>query len=220
MGNDSVTGVPLEGPLRSVTEPPPEEAAPSGPTRLLIERSARRDFTRALTVSEAGGDRPVFLWVERPYHVLKEEALLYADEARARPLLAVRQRSAPGAAATVHEILDVPGGHRFGTLRGSARSPLALFGGPLRWELLGADGAPAGVLLEEGGWLRRLLLGESRFRLDVGLRTVALLVAEQGLLGSRYFLTLLPVDEPIDARFAVACATVVISATLRRRGGS
>jgi hypothetical protein len=189
--------------------------------RLLIERSARRDFTRTLRVTPAGagpGSAPI-LWVERPYHLHKEDALLYADEAREQPLLAVRQKSAPGAAETVHEILEVLGSRRFGTLRGPAQHPLAIFGGPLRWELLGADGAPAGVLIEEGSRLRRLILGESRFRIDLGLHTVALLVAEQGLLRTRFFLTLLPVDEPIETRFAVACATVAICATLRRRGG-
>ena len=187
--------------------------------RLLIERSARRDFTRTLRVAVAGGDGPPILWVERPYHVLKDDALLYADEAREHPLLAVRQKSAPLDGQTEHEILELPGGRRFGALRGRTQSALAIFGGPLRWEILGADGTTAGVLLEEGSWLRRLALGESRFRLDLGLQTVALLVAEQGLLRTRFFLTLLPVPEPIEARFAVACATVAISATLRRRGG-
>ena len=192
--------------------------AEPGPTQLVIERSARRDFTRALRVSDNQG-QPL-LWVERPFHHQKEDALLYADEKREQPLLSVRQKSAPGADETVHEILEVSGGRHFGTLLGPAqREERALFGGPLRWELLGADGAPAGVLLEEGSRLRRLVLGESRFRLDLGLRTVALLVAEQGLLRSRFFLTLLPGDEPVEPRFAVACAMVAICATLRRRGG-
>jgi hypothetical protein len=205
-----------------VTEPPPDQAEEAGPVRLLIERSGRRDFTRTLRVSLVGGAGPAappLLWVERPYHVLKEDALLYADEARERPLLSVRQRSAPAEGQTEHEILEVPAGRRFGALRGRAQSALAIFGDPLRWEILGEGGAPAGVLLEEGSWVRRLFLGESRFRIDLGLHTVALLVAEQGLLRTRFFLTLLPGPEPIEARFAVACATVAISATLRRRGG-
>ena len=74
--------------------------------RLLIERSARRDFTRTLRVCVAGGDGPPLLWVERPYHVLKEDALLYADEAREHPLLAVRQKGAPFEGQTEHEIGD------------------------------------------------------------------------------------------------------------------
>jgi hypothetical protein len=188
--------------------------------RLLIERSAKQDFSRTLLVLPAGGPKQApLLWVDRPYHLHKEDALLYADEARARPLLAVRQRSAPGAEETEHEILEVPGGRRFGSLRGRTQRALPLLGPSLRWEILGADGAPAGLLLEEGSWLRRLVLGESRFRIDLGLQTVALLVAEQGLLRTRFFLTLLPAPEPIELRFAVACAMVATFATLRRRGG-
>jgi hypothetical protein len=189
------------------------------PLRLLIERPSRHDFTRTLRVVPPEG--PPLFWIDRPYHVHREDALLYAEEARVEPLLAVRQKSAPGAGLTVHEIVEPRGHKRFGTLRGKAQSALSIFGGPLEWEILGEDGAPAGALIEEGSRARRLLFGESRFRLELGLRTAALLVAEQGLVKTRFYLTLLPLDDggPLEPHFAVACAAVAIGATLQRRGG-
>ena len=49
MGNDSVTGAPLEGPLRSVTEPPPEEAVATHQTLI-------REVLRMLCAGVIHGD--------------------------------------------------------------------------------------------------------------------------------------------------------------------
>jgi hypothetical protein len=183
----------------------------------LIERRRWQVFSRDWRVTAPDGS--LFLVVERPYSLWQEESILYSDEAKLQPLLALHQRSKPGALTTLHDVLEVRTGRRFGSLRGRALSSfLGALGGSRRWEILDDQERPAGAIVEEGGTLRRLFTGTSSFRIELGNQTVALLEAEFGFIRRRFWLTLLHAADPIDPRFAVACALLAMWSTLRRRG--
>ena len=184
---------------------------------LLIERKRWQVFSRDWRVTAPDG--AILLVVEHPWSLWQEESILYADEQKLKPLLALRQRSSPAAATSLHDVLDALTGRRFGSLRGSAlHSFLGVFGARKEWEILDDQGRPAGVVVEDGSRLRRMFSGASRFRIELGRETVALLESEFGFVRRRFWLTLLPAHNPIDPRFAVACALLAMWSTLRRRG--
>ena len=180
----------------------------------LIERSRWQVFSRDWRVN--GPDGSLFLVVEHPYSLWQEESILYADEQKLQPLLALRQR---GAAVSQHDVLEARSGRCFGSLRGSPLQHFfGVFGSAARWEILDEQERSAGAVIEEGSRWRRMLGGGSSFRIELGNETVALLESEFGLLRRRFWLTLLPARNPIDPRFAVACALLAMWSTLRRRG--
>ena len=184
---------------------------------LLIERRRWQVFSRDWRVTLPDGS--LLALVEHPWSLWQEESILYADEEKLRPLLALRQRSSPAARSSLHEVADALSGRTFGALRGSPlHSFLGVFGPLKEWVILDDQGRPAGVVLEEGSRLRRIFSGASRFRIELGRETVALLESEFGIVRRRFWLTLLPAQNPIDPRFAVACALLAMWSALRRRG--
>ncbi|HEY2029916.1 MAG TPA: hypothetical protein VGH20_11985 [Myxococcales bacterium] len=150
--------------------------------------------------------------VEQPFFRLRTELVAYADEAQLSPLFVIRTRRL----ATLdreHDLLD-PGGARLGCLR--TRGVASLFRD--QWDILGDDDAPAGEMVEEGPalWRRFFRLLPGQHRIDLGGRTVARVRQEFHFFRRVFQLRILPVEDPIEPRFAIACALVAMMADLRR----
>lgn len=153
------------------------------------------------------------LYVEHPLFRLRDEWILYADEEGLSPVLVVKQRRL-AAYATEHDILDALSGRLLGTLR--ARPFRSIFRD--QWDVLGPDGEPAGELIEEGAaWLRRFFrFLTSQHRLELGGRAVARLRQVFHFFRREFVLSLEQVDDPVEPRFAIACALIAAQTDLRR----
>jgi hypothetical protein len=150
--------------------------------------------------------------VEHPFFALRSELIVYSDEARLVPLFVVRTRRL----ATIdreHDLLD-PGGARLGCLRTRGFASLLRD----QWDILDDRDAIAGEMVEEGPalWRRFIRLIPGQHRIDLGNRTVARVRQEFSLFRRIFHLHILPVEDPIEPRFAIACALVAMLADLRR----
>ncbi|HEX4381503.1 MAG TPA: hypothetical protein VH083_01080 [Myxococcales bacterium] len=150
--------------------------------------------------------------VEYPWFRLRTELIVYADEGQLVPLFIMRTRRL----ATLdreHDLLD-PGGARLGCLR--TRGIASLFRD--QWDILDDRDRPAGEMIEEGNsLLRRVVkMWPGHHRIDLGRRTVARIQQRFHLFRRVFDLTILPVEDPIEPRFAIACALVAMHADLRR----
>ena len=159
-----------------------------------------------------GADGKLAAMVEQPWFRLRTELIVYADEAQLVPLFVIRTRRL----ATLdreHDLLD-PGGARLGCLR--TRGIASLFRD--QWDILDDRDQPAGEMIEEGpALIRRFIkLWPGHHRIDLGRRTVATIQQQFHLFRRVFNLHILPVEDPIEPRFAIACALVAMMADLRR----
>jgi hypothetical protein len=150
--------------------------------------------------------------VEIPWIRLRTELIVYADEAQLVPLFIIRTRRL----ATLnreHDLLD-PGGARLGCLR--TRGIASFFRD--QWDILDDRDQQAGEMVEEGPaiWRRFLKLLPGQHRIDLGQRTVARVRQQFHFFRRVFHLEILPVEDPIEPRFAIACALVAMMADLRR----
>jgi hypothetical protein len=150
--------------------------------------------------------------VEIPWIRLRTELIVYADEAQLVPLFIIRTRRL----ATwnrEHDLLD-PGGARLGCLR--SRGLAATFRD--HWDILDGSDQAAGEMVEEGPaiWRRFIKLLPGQHRIDLGGRTVARIKQEFHFFRRVFNLRILPVEDPIEPRFAIACGLVAMMADLRR----
>lgn len=193
--------------------------APMGAQRMEIFDSRAYTLVRPLFSFRRiwrvldGFDRLV-MFVEHPIFRIRDEWILYADEEATRPLLVVKQRRL-ALLNTEHDIFDALSGERLGGLR--ERGLRSIFRD--QWDILGPDEAPAGEMVEEGhAFLRRLFrFMTSRHRIDLGGRTLARLRQEFRFFAREFSLSLSQVDDPVDPRFAIACALIAAQKDLRRR---
>jgi uncharacterized protein YxjI len=150
--------------------------------------------------------------VEQPFFRLRTELVVYSDEAQLSPLFVIRTRRL-AALDREHDLLD-PGGARLGCLR--TRGLASLFRD--QWDILGDDDALAGEMVEEGPalWRRFFRLLPGQHRIDLGGKTVAQVRQEFHFFRRVFQLRILPVEDPIEPRFAIACALVAMMADLRR----
>jgi hypothetical protein len=86
------------------------------------------------------------------------------------------------------------------------------------WDILDANERPAGVMTEDGAyfWRRILKFIPGRHRIELGGREVARITQVFHLFSREFELDLHQVHDPIEPRFAIACALIAMMADLRR----
>jgi hypothetical protein len=174
--------------------------------------------------------RPLFSWtriyrvfapdgslvavVEQPWFRLRMELVLYGDEARTQPILVIKNRRI-AAINMEHDLFDAKSGKRLGVVR-------TRLGWSLRdqWDILDDGDRLVGEMVEDGPFfLRRLIrLLPGRHRIELGGREVARVQQIFHLFRREFALDLLPVQDPIEPRFAIACSLLAVMADLRREG--
>lgn len=183
----------------------PPAAAPDA--RRPVYRLSLANWTVRRLYHVHGPDGALEMVVERPLLVLREELIIYADEARLAPLLVIKQR-AFGVLDRMFDVFSPQSGARLGSIR--ARGWRSLWRD--RWDILDAEGRPAGRMEEEGAsWVRRLLpFQQADYRIELGGVPAARIAREGlGVWKQSWTIELLPAPVPLDPRFAVACALLV-----------
>lgn len=168
-------------------------------------------FTRVYRVYGPGGDLAAF--VEQPWFRFRTELVMYADEAQLQPILVLKNRRF-AALNMEHDLFDAATGQRLGVIR--TRGWRSLWRDT--WDILDADERPAGQILEDGAWFWRRILRflPGRHHIDLGGREVARIVQRFHFFRREFELWILPVEDPIEPRFAIACALIAMMADLRR----
>ena len=173
--------------------------------------------------------RPLFSWrrtyrvytldgamvacVDQPWFVLRTELVMYADEAQLRPILVLKNRRI-AALNMEHDLFDAGSGQRLGVIR--TRGWRSVWRNT--WDILDGDERPAGQMLEDGHWFWRRLVRflPGRHHIELGGREVARIAQRFHFFRREFQLEILPVDDPIEPRFAIACALIAMMADLRR----
>ncbi len=158
-------------------------------------------------------DGSLSAFVEQPWFRLRTELTLYADESQSQPILIIKNRRF-AAVNMEHDLFDAANGQRLGVVR--TRGLRSLFRDT--WDILDADERPAGMMIEDGQyWLRRIFrFIPGRHRIELGGRGVALIEQQFRFFRRVFDLELLVVEDPIEPRFAIACALIAMMADLRR----
>src|SRR5260370_41073338 len=173
--------------------------------------------------------RPLFSWrriyrvfapdgslsasVEQPWFRLRTELTVYADEEMSQPILIIKNRRF-AAVNMEHDLFDAASGQRLGVVR--TRGLRSLFRDT--WDILDADEQPAGLMIEDGSyfWRRIFKFIPGRHRIELGGRDVARITQVFHFFRREFDLDLLQIDDPIEPRFAIACALIAMMADLRR----
>jgi len=155
----------------------------------------------------------LFAFVEQPWFRLRTELVMYADEEQLRPILVLKNRRV-AALNMEHDLFDAQSGQRLGVIR--SRGLRSMFRDS--WDILDADERLAGQMVEDGPafWRRLFRLLPGRHHIELGGREVARIRQIFHLWRREFVLDILDVDDPIEPRFAVACALVAMMADLRR----
>lgn len=160
-----------------------------------------------------GADGGLSAFVEQPWFRLRTELTLYTDETQTQPILTIKNRRF-AAVNMEHDLFDAQTGARLGVLRTRGLRSL------LRdtWDILDADERPAGLMIEDGAyfWRRLLKILPGRHRIELGGREVARVTQVFHFFHREFELDLLQVDDPIEPRFAIACALIAMMADLSR----
>ena len=160
-----------------------------------------------------GPDGSLSAFVEQPWFRLRTELTIYADEEQTQPILVIKNRRF-AAVNMEHDLFDAQTGVRLGVIR--TRGLRSLFRDT--WDILDADERPAGMMIEDGAyfWRRFLKMIPGRHRIELGGRVVARIVQRFHFFKRQFLLEILPVADPIEPRFAIACALIAMMADLRR----
>ncbi len=182
--------------------------------RLLIVQSWF-SFRRSWRVFNSDG--ALAMYAEQPWFRLRQEFTVYADEAQLQPLFAIRTRRLMSFNRE-HDLIDSLSGVKMGTLR--TRSLTSLLRDT--WDILGPDDQLAGLMEETGQALLRRVFRflPGQHRIELGGRQVAKVHEVFRFFRKEFEVEILQIDDPIEPRFAVACALVALLADVRReRGG-
>jgi hypothetical protein len=160
-----------------------------------------------------GPDGSLVAFVEQPWFRLRTELTLYGDESQAEPILVIKNRRF-AAVNMEHDLFDAQSGVRLGVVR--TRGLRSLFRDT--WDILDADEQPAGLMIEDGSyfWRRIFKFIPGRHRIELGGRDVARITQVFHFFRREFDLDLLQIDDPIEPRFAIACALIAMMADLRR----
>jgi len=158
-------------------------------------------------------DGSLSAFARQPWFRLRTELVIYGDEAELQPILALKNRRF-AALNMEHDLFDAESGTRLGVVR--TRGLRSLFRDA--WDILDAEERPSGEMIEEGpAFLRRIFrFIPGRHRIDIGGHTVARVHQVFHFFRREFVLDLLQVDDPIEPRFAIACALIAMMADLRR----
>jgi hypothetical protein len=158
-------------------------------------------------------DGSLSAFVEQPWFRLRTELTLYADESQTQPILIIKNRRF-AAVNMEHDLFDAQTGARLGVVR--TRGLRSLFRDT--WDILDGDERPAGMMIEDGAyfWRRILKFIPGRHRIELGGRTVADIRQVFHFFRREFDLDIIQQDDPIEPRFAIACALIAMMADLRR----
>lgn len=158
-------------------------------------------------------DGSLAAFVEQPWFRWRTELTLYGDESQTEPILVIKNRRF-AAVNMEHDLFDAQTGQRLGVVR--TRGLRSIFRDT--WDILDADERPAGIMTEDGPYLWRRLFRiiPGRHRIELGGHTVADITQVFHLFKREFDLDILQVDDPIEPRFAIACALIAMMADLRR----
>jgi hypothetical protein len=168
-------------------------------------------INRIYRVYGPSGDLVAF--VEQPWFRIRTELTMYADESQLQPILVLKNRRI-AALNMEHDLFDPATGRRLGVIR--TRGWRSLWRDT--WDILDAQDRPAGQMLEDGAWFWRRVLRflPGRHHIELGGREVARLAQRFHFFRREFALWILPVEDPIEPRFAIACALIAMMADLRR----
>src|SRR5438874_6359201 len=154
-------------------------------------------WRRVYRVFDPDGGLAAF--VEQPWFRLRTELILYAQEEMTQPILIIKNRRY-AALNMEHDLFDALSGQRLGVVR--TRGLRSLFRDS--WDILDADERPSGEMIEDGSyfWRRVLRFIPGRHHIDLGGRRVAVIEQQFHFFRRVFDLTLLPVEDPIEPRFA------------------
>ena len=160
-----------------------------------------------------GADGRLSAFVEQPWFRLRTELILYTDETQTQPILVIKNRRF-AAVNMEHDLFDARTGVRLGVLR--TRGMRSLFRDT--WDILDADERPAGMMIEDGPylWRRILKILPGRHRIELGGREVARITQVFHFFLREFELDIHDTSDPIEPRFAIACALIAMMADLRR----
>ena len=160
-----------------------------------------------------GPDGGLVAFVEHPFFRLRTELVMYADESQLQPILVLKNRRI-AALNMEHDLFDAQTGQRLGVIRTHGWRSLWRN----TWDILDADDRPAGRMLETGNWFSRRILRflPGQHQIELGGRVVARIVQRFHFFKRQFLLEILPVADPIEPRFAIACALIAMMADLRR----
>jgi hypothetical protein len=168
-------------------------------------------WNRTYRVHAPSGELVAF--VEQPWFRFRTELVMYADEAQLRPILVLKNRRF-AAINMEHDLFDASTGRRLGVIRTQGWRSLWRD----TWDILDAQERPAGCMLEDGPWFWRRILRflPGRHHIELGGRLVARITQIFHFFRREFVLQILPVEDPIEPRFAIACALIAMMADLRR----
>lgn len=160
-----------------------------------------------------GADGALSAFVEQPWFRLRSELILWADEEQTQPILVIKNRRF-AALNMEHDLFDAQTGTRLGVVRTSGLRSLFRD----TWEILDGEDRPAGMMIEDGAyfWRRILKFIPGRHRIELGGREVARITQVFHLFRREFELELHQIDDPVEPRFAIACALIAMMADLRR----
>ena len=158
-------------------------------------------------------DGSLAAFVEQPWFRWRTELTIYGDEEQTQPILVIKNRRF-AAVNMEHDLFDAQTGARLGVVRTRGWSSM------LRdtWDILDADERECGLMIEEGPymWRRFIKLIPGRHRIELGGRTVAHIEQVFHFFKREFELEIVQQDDPIEPRFAIACALIAMMADLRR----
>jgi len=156
-------------------------------------------------------------YVEQPWFRIRTELVMYADEEQLRPILVVKNRRF-AAINMEHDLFDAVSGRRLGVIR--TRGWQSIWRDA--WDILDAQERPAGSMVEDGNWMWRRIVRflPGRHFIELGGRVVARISQVFHFFRREFVLQILPGEDPIEPRFAIACALIAMMADLRREDRS
>jgi hypothetical protein len=160
-----------------------------------------------------GPDGSLSAVVEQPWFRFRTELTIYGDEAQTQPILTIRNRRF-AAVNMEHDLFDSQSGQRLGVVR--TRGMRSIFRDT--WDILDAEERPVGIMIEDGAyfWRRIIRMIPGRHRIELAGRVVAHITQVFHFFRREFELDIAQVDDPIEPRFAIACALIAMMADLRR----
>jgi uncharacterized protein YxjI len=190
-------------------EPGGTRAALAAQSHYVIKRSFWSVFGRVFRVLTADGR--LMMFVKHPLLKLREEFVVYADEAQTRPLLKVKSRQVIAINLT-YDVTDAETGQALGTVQ--KKGLRSLFRD--RFTILDAFGMEIGHAEERGASILRRFFPflTSRHAIFVGDQEAATIRQKFRFFTKEFAVDLQP--SPLDARFVLVVALLALMAEARR----
>jgi uncharacterized protein YxjI len=178
----------------------------------IIKRKFWSFFERIFRVWTADGQ--LIMYIEHPILKLREEFMVYEDEAKARPLLRVKSRQVI-AINFSYEITDATSGAVLGAVQKQGLSSIVRD----KFILLDATGAEIGHAEEQGASVLRRFLPwlTSQHAIFAGGQQVAFIQQKFRFFTKEFLVDLQP--SQLDPRFVLAVALLALMAEARREQG-